>query len=204
MYSDDLLRLTQAWDAFQNADTLAAEVQLTADCGLLKWNEGFTLHRWLVSDTAVFGIRLGESELYVSGGKICNGQGSVTAGNQLTSLDYAVVWKLVGAALENTTFQCLDRGEAVQYQFALDQKGMGDLLAAVLPDTEILDISCEGCGLTLWLDDSGLQKLSISATGNAKIARANTAISLTIELAPSAEAAPALPESVQQALVDAS
>lgn len=142
--------------------------------------------------------------MYFSGGKICNGQGSVTVGNQLTSLDYAVVWKLVGTALENTTFQCLDRGEVAQYQFALDQKGMGDLLAAVLPDTEILDISCESCSLTLWLDDSGLQKLSISGIGNAKIARINTDISLTMELIPSVEAAFALPESVQQALGDAS
>lgn len=75
---------------------------------------------------------------------------------------------------------------------------MDGLVSDLLPDTGITELTWESGSLILSTQKETISSLSISCTGNAKIALLEAPLTLTVEIIPTT--APTLPEALTNAI----
>mgnify|MGYP007008500569 FL=1 len=83
---------------------------------------------------------------------------------------------------QNGDFELTQEGGTYTYKLTLDDQSMDEILAALAPDAEKLDITFENCYAEVTLTDDTVSKLSVSCGGSVKVLLTQAGASVTADI----------------------
>lgn len=199
VYSDDLVRLLDAWTALKERDVLCADVTLQAQCGPLDLEDTFQLCQW--SAQGIRGLRREDLTLYFTDSQICDKDGHKVSASAAKTPDAVRLAEIALDNIENTAFQCRQEGQASIYSFTMNPTGMKQILLALLPQAQELSLDYGEGTLELVIQDGELTQLRLASGGSGTLAGLTVDIQLSLEaLLTEPVPQPTLPEAVKKAL----
>lgn len=201
IYSDDLIRLIQAWGKVRGRDSLAADVVLEGDCGPLSVQDRFVFYQWKLDDNQIWGAEKQEQTLYFTKDAICNVEGRTVSADAAKGLDAVKVLDVAYRCFSKTNFQCRETEGISVYTVTLDQDGMKQVADAMLPQAGEMDISFDKGSIQMVISQEQIQSVRVTCGGTAKIIAANVDVQFSADIRfRNDSSAPALPDAVKDAL----
>ena len=201
LYSDDLVRLIDAWTRLRSKDPVAAAVTLEASCGELTLSDAFSYYQWRASGITIRGMEKDGKTCYFTDNAVCDENGRTVSASAAGNLDLANLLDIALMNMENTEFKCRQDDTASVYTFRLNQAGMEQLVHGVFPKAEKLEISGEKGSILLRIADGSLQSVEITCDGSGKLLTAAVDIGLSLKAQLQNDSpGPGLPDAVRQAL----
>lgn len=199
--SEALLRMANAWQALDRAETVGAKLLLRADCGPVTVDDSLDLYRWNDHGTQIDSVQSNGYALYFTDATVCDQSGRV-----IPAADASVV---EAAKLPDIAYQICLRAESEHteedgrdtYTLSLDAAGMEAVAYAIAPAAEGMDIAFAGGSLRVVLRGGRIECIEADCRGTVQVvlSRAEVAFSARMEFEEGAEA-PALPDAVREAL----
>lgn len=205
LYSDDLVRLLEAWTEMKNQDVLCADVTLQAQCGPLDVDDTFHFCQWSTQGTTVRGIQRGELSLYVTDSGVYDEHGHPATAAAAKTPDMAKLADIALENLEHAAFQCRQEGRSSVYTFTVNPTGMKQILLAVFPQAQELDLSYGEGSLEAVIAQGSLEQMRLACGGSGALAGLSVDIQLSLEAdLYDPVPVPVLPEAVQKILLSES
>lgn len=201
LYSDDLVRLIDAWTRLRSKNPVAAAVTLEASCGELAFSDAFSYYQWLASGITIRGMEKDGKTCYFTDNAVCDENGRTLSASAVGNLDLAKLLDTALKNMENTEFKCRQNDTASVYTFTLNKEGMEQLVHGVFPKAEKLEITGEKGSIQLKIVDGSLQSVEITCDGSGKLLTAAVDIRFSLKAQLQNDSPePALPDVVRQAL----
>ncbi|MCI6956578.1 MAG: hypothetical protein SPI15_10715 [Candidatus Faecousia sp.] len=201
LYSDDLVRLIDAWTRLRSKNPVAAAVTLEASCGELALSDAFSYYQWLASGITIRGMEKDGKTCYFTDNAVCDENGRTLSASAVGNLDLAKLLDIALKNMQNTEFKCRQNDTASVYTFTLNKEGMEQLVHGVFPKAEKLEITGEKGSIQLKIVDGSLQSVEITCDGSGKLLTAAVDIRLSLKAQLQNDSPePALPDVVRQAL----
>ena len=201
LYSDDLVRLIDAWTRLRSKNPVAAAVTLEASCGELALSDAFSYCQWLASGITIRGMEKDGKTCYFTDNAVCDENGRTLSASAVGNLDLAKLLDIALKNMENTEFKCRQNDTASVYTFTLNKEGMEQLVHSVCPKAEKLEITGEKGSIQLKIVDGSLQSVEITCDGSGKLLTAAVDIRLSLKAQLQNDSpGPGLPDAVRQAL----
>ena len=181
--TEDLFRLLTGWSNLLHEDTLAADLDISVDCGPVVVKNALRYYRETIDGTAVNCINKSGLNIYFSdAGSAVNANGD-EAGDDARSLTGTTkLLDIVYLVCQNGDFEASQDGETYTYKLTLDERSMDSLLEALAPDAAKLDITFEDCYAAVTLTDDTVSKLSVSCGGSVKVLLTQAGASITADI----------------------
>ena len=205
LYSDDLVRLLEAWTQMKNQDVLCADVTLQAQCGPLDLDDTYQFCQWSSQDSTVRGIRWKDLALYVTDSGIYDEHGHLATAAAAKAPDMAKLADIALDNMEHTAFQCRQEEDKSIYTFTVHSAGMKQILLAVFPQAQELNLGYGEGKLEAVIAQGRLCQLRLSCGGSGALAGLSVDIQLSLEAdLYDPVPLPVLPEAVQKAIASES
>lgn len=202
LYSDDLIRLIEAWEALRSQNPITAQILLEADCGPLTVGDTLRYTRWETGSSTIHGIESDERQLFFTENAVCDAEGRGLPAGSSGEPDAAALLDAVYQNFRSAEFQCRQEEAAGIYTVSLSQSGMKQLAEVLVPQTRELDISYSKGSIQLRVEDGVLQSVSIVCGGSVKVLAVRPEAEITAEIRFQEQAAAAaLPEAVKETLL---
>lgn len=200
IFSDELVRLLQAWTQLRGRDSVAAEVHLTADCSALTLDDSFLCYQWKAGETRIYGTDKTGSMLYFGENKVCNSNGREVYVQKASEMDITGLADVLYRAFRDAQFKCRQEGTDTLYTVSLKPAGMKELSEAILPAAKKMDITYSQGSICLILKNNQIQSIQVSCGGSAKVVAVYADITLDMNITLADGKIQALPEAVLHAL----
>lgn len=205
LYSDDLVQLLEAWTQMKNQDVLCADVTLQAQCGPLDVDDTFQFCQWSTQGTTVRGIRRGDLALYVTDSGVYDEHGRLATAAAAKTPDMAKLADIALDNMEHTAFQCRQEDGKSIYTFTVNPTGMKQILLAVFPQAQELNLGYGEGSLEAVIDQGKLSQLRLGCGGSGALAGLRVDIQLSLEAnLYEPVPVPVLPEAVQKVIASES
>lgn len=158
--TESLLRLMQGWAALSSRNPLAMDLALSADCGILNFNQKLNIYRTVISDFPIYCVEKSGYGLYFTGETVCTADGTVLTG-EASTVESAKILGLVYSLCFNGDLVC--NGDT--FSLTLDQAGMEALAYTIAPEAEDLNITFTSGSLNLTMAENTIQSIQITCAG---------------------------------------
>ena len=181
--TEDLFRLLTGWSNLLHEDTIAADLDISVDCGPVVVKNALRYYRETIDGTTVNCINKSGLNIYFSDtGSTVNANGD-EAGDDARSLTGTTkLLDIVYLVCQNGEFELSQEGETYTYRLTLDERSMDALLEALAPDAAKLDMTFEDNYAEVTLTDGTVSKLSVSCGGSVKVLLTQAGASVTADI----------------------
>jgi len=199
--SDDLYRLANGWQNLNGADSLAADLTLSADCGPLILNERVQLYRWKNGESDIFCVQENGYALYFTDEAICDSKGNSIPTASAANVDAAQLLDIAYDICMNASADCVNQGDQYTYTLSLDDEGMEAVAYAIAPESEKLNISFESGNIRVVIRDEKIESVEVKVNGSVQIVLSSADVSIGAKLEFSGDSVDAtIPDAVKEAL----
>ena len=199
--TDDLVRMLTGWSNLLHKDTLAADLDISVDCGPVVVKNALRYYRETIDGLAVNCINKSGRNIYFSdGGSVVNATGDEAGDDAKTLTGTTKLLDIVYLVCQNGDFELTREAGTYTYKLTLDERSMDALLQALAPDAAKLDITFEDCYAELTLTDETVSKLSVSCGGAVKVLLTQAGASVSADITFIDDAMPAPSDDVLSAL----
>ena len=201
IYSDDLVRLMNAWTQMRSKNPIAADVLLETNCGQLTIQDAFSYYQWRASGTMIQGVEKDGKTIFFTDSAVCDEQGRTVSAASIGNWNAATLLDVAYQNFSNAEFGCRQDNGISTYTVTLDQAGLEQLMYAVFSKAEELRISCEKGTLQLAIADGQIQSVAMTGSGSGNVLSAVVDARISAEIRFRNDSpGPALPEAVKHAL----
>lgn len=169
IYSDDLIRLMDAWAQIRSRNPITAQFSVEADCGVLSVRDSFRYNQWKVEDAVIHGVEKNGQTLYFSEGAVCNAKGKGVSGTTAEELEITELMDTLYKTFKSAQFQCRREDVTSVYTVALEPDGIRQLGETILPKTKNMDILYDSGSIQLRLADGQIQYVDVQCGGSSKV-----------------------------------
>ncbi len=167
--SESFLHLLAAWIRNETAETIAADIQVEADCGLLNLKPTYRYSRQRIDgvdinciSSSLFKIYFNDNGAYTaSGADLTEAQKRVYTSAQLLPIarDYCM----------NGQFSSVTEDNCSVYTITLTSKDADEIVAQVLPEVGRININYENSSLVVTVIDDEIKTIELDCRGTLKI-----------------------------------
>ncbi|MGM9589084.1 MAG: hypothetical protein ACI3V0_02790 [Faecousia sp.] len=201
LYSDDLVRLIEAWSHIRSQNPMAAEVALEGDCGPLGIQDCFQFYQWKLDDNLIWGAEKQGKILYFTKDAVCNGEGRTVSADEAKGLDAVKALDIAYRSFSSADFQCREAEDSYLYTVTLAQDGMKQIVDALFPQAGEMEISYGKGSIQLVICQEQIQSIQVTCGGSVKVISAQAEVQFCADIRFQDEsAAPVLPDAVKDAL----
>ncbi len=169
LLTKDAIQLFAAWIKNDRADTVDAQIDLRADCGIVSLDENYSYYRQEVDGTDIHCVSSRLFEIYFSGETACTSRGKVLSTAETRLLDAARLIPTVREFFLKGSYSCEDLGNGKLYSVRVSSEEIPGLVESVMPDLRDLNISYEDCVLSVTVRDGNLYSLELSCGGTVRV-----------------------------------
>ena len=191
-----------AWMKYDSAETVRADLAVSADCGALRLDNSFSYFRQKVEQSFIHGLKGKLFTVYFTDAAACTAGGTVLS----TAEEHAAAAaKLIPLAKElclNGTYSADGTAKNRQYRITLDADKTSSLIETLLPELSDSPAEFGACTLTIMTDAGELSRISLNCQGTIRIVSRDVEanIELNISFLPNGEAV-GIPAAVRSALL---
>lgn len=174
------LRLITACQTLYERDTIATELVLTADCGILKFSTPFSLCFTRAGGKEITAFGTENDYLYFSGGQVLDKRG-----NAFTSpaSDVEALPGLIYLAVLNGDIESSQNGVEEAFLLSLDQAQMEALLNTIAPEIMKAGVQLDTGSLCLNLESGNLKSIELHCHGTVSVLFTQADASVELKLA---------------------
>ena len=199
--SEDLLRLLAAWIKNASADTVSADINVSADCGSLRLSPRYRYSRRTVDGVDVHCIRSALFTLYFTDSAACTADGEALNEAQQRVVDTAQLIPLAKELCLKGQFDCNGAGDRFVYTVTLSGEDAAALVSRLLPELDRVNLSYRDCRLRVTVTGESLDEIALDCGASVRVVSrdVDAAVSVTADF--NGDAAEAVPPAVRAALV---
>ncbi|MGN1315851.1 MAG: hypothetical protein ACI4VW_02200 [Acutalibacteraceae bacterium] len=164
----DLLRLINAWHNLEIKDVIAADMNITADCGPLVLNESFELFKKNEKGLEISCINGNNILLYFTDNAICNKDGSAVERNNYLA-DTAKLLELAHQICINSTFDCSKSNGEYVYTLSLNNEEMQSVAYSIAPEIKNMDVDFSDGIICITVKNEAISKVLFECSGDVKV-----------------------------------
>lgn len=176
--TEDLFRILSAWKELEGRDHFASNLQLSADCGPIAFNDNLQMLRVNEEDLTIYCIQKNGNYIYFTDKAICNQYGNAVETGNEELMEAAKLWNIAYQTCLNGDFNCTGSGDRYIYTLKLDQEGMESVAYAIAPEAKKLGVSLESGSIQITLNKEHLRMIHFSCSGSVKVVTADVPVSL--------------------------
>ena len=181
--TEGLVRLLTGWSNLLHQDTLAADLDISVDCGPVVVKNALRYYRETIDGLAVNCINKSGLNIYFSdAGTAVNANGDEAGDDAKTLTGTTKLLDIVYLVCQNGDFELTQEGGTYTYKLTLDDQSMDALLQALAPDAAKLDITFEDCYAQVEIKDETVSKLAVSCGGAVKVLLTQAGASVTADI----------------------
>ena len=167
--SEDLLRLLAAWIKYESAESVSADITVSADCGPLSLSPRYEFSRVTAEGTDICCVKSRLFTVYFTDSAACTENGSDLSEAQARLRDAA---KLIPAARElclRGRFRCAANGGTTVYTITLDPDGAGEVAKQLVPELRELDVDFSESVLKVTVEGGALKQIEFDGGGSLRV-----------------------------------
>ena len=199
--SEDLLRLLAAWIKNESAETVGADINVSADCGSLTLNPRYRYSRRNVEGTDVHCIESALFKLYFTDDAACTASGADLSEAQQRVRDAARLIPIARELCLEGRFSCASAGERTIYTVTLSSDDAADVVSRILPELERMNVSYDDCRLRITVVSGTLDSIELDCGGNLRVVSRDVRAAVHADVRFNGSAADAVPIKVRKALL---
>lgn len=176
--SDDLIALTQAWMDLNGQSLIAADLNLSADCGPLVISEDLDFHQQKLDGLTVGCLQKNNYSIYFTDKRLCDKNGAAMTLDQQPLVESV---ELLDIAYE----LCMNSAYIVQnncYTISLDKGQMESIVHRILPETADMAITFESGSIRVYLSNGAISRITVSCSGSMEIMIAEVGASISANI----------------------
>lgn len=108
--TEDLFRILSAWKELEGRDHFASNLQLSADCGPIAFNDNLQMLRVNEEDLTIYCIQKNGNYIYFTDKAICNQYGNAVETGNEELMEAAKLWNIAYQTCLNGDFSCTGSG----------------------------------------------------------------------------------------------
>ncbi|MGN0573190.1 MAG: hypothetical protein ACI4IX_04555 [Acutalibacteraceae bacterium] len=195
----DLLRLITAWHNLDGKDMIAADINVTADCGPLVLNESFELFRKNENGLKISCINGDNLLIYFTDNAVCNKDGSAVETNNSLA-DTAKLLELAHQICLNSSFDCSKTNGEYVYSLSLSNEEMKSVAYSIAPEIKNMDVDFSGGIIRITVKNETISKVLFECSGDVKVILSEMDASVSGEFVFNDKADFTVPQDVYDAL----
>lgn len=180
--SEDLYRLIAGWSELESREPMAAKLKLSADCGPVVISEDLELYRSTVQGMKINSLHKNGYDLYFTENTICDKDGNSVSAGDAAAVDAAELIKLAYELCMNGDMELVQTGTQYVYALTLDQKGMEEVVYAIAPEAETLNVSLDSGSLRVTIKEEKISSIELTCKGGVEIMTVEAEASFGIKL----------------------
>ena len=199
--TSDLFRLLDGWANLFARETLAADLDVSVDCGPVVVKNALRYYRQKVNGVTVNCINKSGLNIFFSDtGSAVNADGEEATGEAKSLTGTAKLLDVVYLVCQNGDFEVTHDGSTYQYSVTMDCRSMEELLSVLAPDAADLDIDFSESKVAVTIEDGVVTKLTVSCGGSVKVLLTQASASVDADITFTDAQMPEVPDSVLSAL----
>ncbi len=201
LLSEDLLRLLAAWIKNESAESVSADISVSADCGSLTLDPRYRYSRQNVDGTDIHCIKSALFKLYFTDNAACTASGADLSEAQQRVRDAARLIPIARELCLEGQFACTTAGERSVYTITLSSESAADIVSRVLPELERANVSYDDCRLRITVDGGELAAIELDCGGSVRVVSRDVDASVRADVRFNDSAAEKIPVKVREALL---
>lgn len=202
VYSDDLVQLMDAWKAYNARNPIGAVITVTADCGPIVVSEDFNLYQWKIENELIRGIEKDGLTVYLTKDAVLDSEGNAVNTGAAGDIDIQKLLNIVYRNFANVNFHSVQTENGTAYTVTLNETGMRELTAAIVPKAADPNISYEDGTMELTVQNGEITSVLIDFGGSTKVAIAEVGTHIQVKLdVMNSTITAELPDAVKNAVV---
>ena len=199
--TSDLFRLLDGWANLFARETLAADLDVSVDCGPVVVKNALRYYRQKVDGVTVNCINKSGLNIFFSDtGSAVNADGEEASSEAKSLTGTAKLLDVVYLVCQNGEFEVTHDGSAYQYSVTMDSRSMEELLSVLAPDAADLDIDFSESKVAVTIEDDVVTKLTVSCGGSVKVLLTQASANVDADITFTDAQMPEVPDSVLSAL----
>ena len=199
--TDDLFRLINGWSNLLSRQTLAADLDVSVDCGPVVVKNALRYYRSTLDGAAVNCINKSGLNIFFSDtGSAVTADGEEASGDARSLTGTAKLLDIVYLVCLEGDFTSEEQAGVYTYRVALSSRAMDDMLAAVAPEAEKLEIDFTDSFAEVTIEDDTVVSLRISCGGSVKVLLTSASADVAADITFVDAEMPEVPDSVLSAL----
>ena len=201
LLSEDLLRLLAAWIKNESAESVSADISVSADCGSLTLDPRYRYSRQNVDGTDIHCVKSALFKLYFTDNAACTASGADLSEAQQRVRDAARLIPIARELCLEGQFACTTAGERSVYTITLSSESAADIVSRVLPELERANVSYDDCRLRITVDGGELAAIELDCGGSVRVVSRDVDASVRADVRFNDSAAEKIPVKVREALL---
>ena len=199
--TSDLFRLLDGWANLFARETLAADLDVSVDCGPVVVKNALRYYRQKVDGVTVNCINKSGLNIFFSDtGSAVNADGEEASSEAKSLTGTAKLLDVVYLVCQNGDFEVTHDGSTYQYSVTMDSRSMEELLSVLAPDAADLDIDFSESKVAVTIEDDVVTKLTVSCGGSVKVLLTQASANVDADITFTDAQMPEVPDSVLSAL----
>jgi len=176
--SEDLIALAQAWMDLNGRSLLAADVNLSADCGPLVISENLDFHQQKLDGLTVGCLQKKNYSIYFTDKRLCDKNGTAVTLEQQPLVESVELLDIAYELCMNSTYTVQNNC----YTIALDKAQMESIVHRILPETADMAITFESGSVRVYLSNGAISRITVSCSGSMEIIIAEVGASISTNI----------------------
>ena len=199
--TDDLFRLINGWSNLLSRQTLAADLDVSVDCGPVVVKNALRYYRGTIDGVTVNCINKSGLNIFFSdAGSAVTADGEEASGDARSLTGTAKLLDIVYLVCLEGDFTSEEQDGVCTYRVVLSSRAMDDMLAAVAPEAEKLEIDFTDSFAEVTIEDDTVSALRISCGGSVKVLLTSASADVAADITFVDAEMPEVPDSVFSAL----
>ena len=199
--TEDLLRLLAAWVKNESADSVSADINVSADCGSLRLSPRYRYSRRAVDGVDVHCVKSALFTLYFTDSAACTADGLDLSEAQQRVIAAAQLIPLARELCLKGQFSCASAGDRAVYSVVLTSEDAADLVSRLVPELDRLNLSYGDCKLRITVVGDTLDEIALDCGASLRVVSRDVDASVRLTAVFNTDAAAAVPPAVRAALV---
>lgn len=176
--SEDLIALAQAWMDLNGRSLIAADVNLSADCGPLVISEDLDFHQQKLDGLTVGCLQKNNYSIYFTDKRLCDKNGTAMTLDQQPLVESVELLDIAYELCMNSTYTVQNNC----YTIALDKAQMESIVHRILPETADMAITFESGSVRVYLSNGAISRITVSCSGSMEIIIAEVGASISANI----------------------
>ena len=199
--TEDLFRLMEGWSNLFARETIAADFDVSVDCGPVVVKNSLRYYRAKVDGVTVNCINKSGLNIFFSDEANAVTENGSAASDEAKSLTgTAKLLDTLYLVCQEGEFTSEQDGEVYRYRVTLDERAMEEFLSILAPEAAKLDIDFSDSSVQVTIENDTLSELSLSCGGSVKVLLTQASADVTGSIVFTDAQMPEVPENVLSAL----